>query len=76
MYLTIQETAAYLSVEESKIRAFVLQGRIRSIYDGETHLINKEQFSTHLEQVEQYRQMIQDYLNEPLPEDDDVGDED
>ncbi|GAB3042861.1 excisionase family DNA-binding protein [Virgibacillus ainsalahensis] len=76
MYLTIEETAEYLSIEESKIRAFVLQGRVRAIFDGEHYLINREQFNTHLDQVEKYRKMIQDYLNEPIPEDIDVKDED
>lgn len=76
MYLTISETAEYLSIEESKVKALVLQGRIRSIHDGEQYLINKVQFTTHFEQIEKYRKMIQDYLNEPIPEDIDVNDED
>lgn len=76
MYLTIPETAEFLSIEETQIRALVLQGRIRAAYDGEQYVINKHQFDTHFEQVETYRKMIQDYLNEPLPEDIDVKDED
>ncbi|PAV28072.1 hypothetical protein CIL05_18360 [Virgibacillus profundi] len=76
MYLTIQETAEYLSIEAYKIKALVLQGRIRSIHDGEQYLINKAQFTTHFEQVEKYQRMIQEYLNEPIPEDIDVKDED
>ncbi|GAA0417487.1 excisionase family DNA-binding protein [Virgibacillus sp. AGTR] len=76
MYLTIPETAEFLSMEETKINALVLQGRIRAVHDGEQFLINKEQFHTHLEQVEKYRKMILDYLNEPIPEDIDVKDED
>ncbi|MFD1040003.1 excisionase family DNA-binding protein [Virgibacillus byunsanensis] len=76
MYLSIQETAEFLSTEESKIKALIVNNRIRAIYDGEQYLVNKEQFTTHLEQVEKYRKMIQDYLNEPIPEDIDVKDED
>lgn len=76
MYLTIKETAEYLGMEEAYIRAFVLQGRIRAVYDGENYLINKEQFTTHLEQVEEYKRQVEAYLNEPLPEDIDVKDED
>ncbi|WP_085993203.1 excisionase family DNA-binding protein [Oceanobacillus senegalensis] len=76
MYLTIQETAENLSMPESKISALVLQGRIRAVHDGEQYLINQEQFTTHFEQVEKYRIMIQEYLNEPIPEDIDVKDED
>ncbi|WP_163970986.1 excisionase family DNA-binding protein [Oceanobacillus halotolerans] len=76
MYLTIDEIADYLSMDESRVKALVLQGRIRSIHDGEQFLINKEQFTTHFEQVEKYKQMIQEYWNEPLLEDIDVKDED
>ncbi|MUK88389.1 excisionase family DNA-binding protein [Ornithinibacillus sp. L9] len=76
MYLSIDETAEYLSMEASKVSALVLQGRIRAIHDGEQYLINKDQFTTHLEQVEKYRKLIQEYLNEPIPEDIDVKDED
>ncbi|MCY9198944.1 hypothetical protein MOE86_20155, partial [Bacillus atrophaeus] len=40
------------------------------------YLINKEQFNTHLEQLETYKELIQEILNEPIPEDIDVKDED
>ncbi|WP_010651490.1 excisionase family DNA-binding protein [Oceanobacillus massiliensis] len=76
MYLTVQDTAEYLSMDETKVSALVLQGRIRAIHDGEQYLINKEQFTTHFEQVEKYRLMIEEYLSEPIPEDIDVKDED
>ncbi|WP_106494637.1 excisionase family DNA-binding protein [Lentibacillus sp. Marseille-P4043] len=76
MYLTIKETAEYLSIDESKIRALVLQNRIRTLYDGEQYLINKEQFTTYFDQVEKYKKMIEEYLSEPIPEDIDVKDED
>ncbi|WP_156291978.1 excisionase family DNA-binding protein [Oceanobacillus salinisoli] len=76
MYLTIQETADFLSMPETKVSALVLQGRIRAVHDGEQYLINQGQFSTHFEQVEKYRMMIQEFLNEPIPEDIDVKDED
>ncbi|WP_040984650.1 helix-turn-helix domain-containing protein [Oceanobacillus jeddahense] len=76
MYLTIEETAAYLSIDETVVRAYVLQGKIRAVYDGEKYLINKEQFTTYFEQVEKYRKVIQAYLDEPIPEDIDVKDED
>lgn len=76
MYLTIAETAAYLEMEETVVKKLVLQGRIRAVHDGSQYMINKAQFKTHLEQIEKYRQLIQDYLNEPIPEDIDVHDED
>ncbi|MBP2078739.1 excisionase family DNA-binding protein [Oceanobacillus polygoni] len=76
MYLTIEETAEYISMNPSSVTALVMQGRIRAIHDGKQYLINKEQFTTHFEQVEKYKKMIHDYLNEPIPEDIDVKDED
>ncbi|SET38620.1 DNA binding domain-containing protein, excisionase family [Oceanobacillus limi] len=76
MYLSIDETAEYLSMEATKVSALVLQGRIRAIHDGEQYLINKDQFTTHFDQVEKYRKLIQEYLSEPIPEDIDVNDED
>ncbi|MCM3005982.1 excisionase family DNA-binding protein [Priestia koreensis] len=76
MYLTIQETAEYLSVEESHVKALVLQGKIRALYDGNEYLIYKKQFDTHFEQLEKYKQYVEEVLNEPIPEDMDVKDED
>lgn len=76
MYLTIKETAEHLSIPESKVRALIQHRRIRAIHDGNQFLVNQDQFSTHFEQVEKYKQMIQEYLNEPIPEDIDVKDED
>ncbi len=76
MYLTIKETAEYLSIDEAKIEKLVLQGRIRAVHDGKQYLINQAQFKTHFEQVEKYREMIEAYLREPIPEDIDVKDED
>lgn len=63
-------------MDESIVRAYVLQGKIRAVYDGENYLINKEQFTTYFEQVEKYKKLIQAYLEEPIPEDIDVKDED
>lgn len=76
MYLTIKETAEHLSIPESKIFTLIQHNKIRAIHDGDQCLINQNQFSTHFEQVEKYKQMIQDYLNEPIPADIDVKDED
>jgi excisionase family DNA binding protein len=76
VYVTIAELAEYLSMNEAKVKSLVLQGRIRAIHDGEQYLVNQEQFTTHFEQVEKYRTLIQEYLSEPIPEDLDVNDED
>ncbi|MBU8880374.1 excisionase family DNA-binding protein [Bacillus sp. FJAT-29790] len=76
MYLTIKETADFLSYPESYVESLIQQKRIRAIYDGEQFLINKEQFTTHLKQTEKYKELVEEFINEPIPEDLDVRDED
>lgn len=75
MYLNISETADYLSIKESKIHSLIVQGHIRAVHDGKQYMINKDQFTSHIDQVEKYKKMIHDYLNENLPEDIDVKEE-
>ncbi|MBP2240993.1 excisionase family DNA binding protein [Cytobacillus eiseniae] len=76
MYLTIKETAEYLSYPETYVESLIQQKRIRAIHDGEQFLINKEQFKTHIKQMETYKELIEEILNEPIPEDRDIKDED
>jgi excisionase family DNA binding protein len=76
MYLTIKETAEYLSVPESYIEQLIQENRIRAIHDGQNYVIYKEQFNNHLDQLEKYKKMMEEYLKEPLPEDLDIKDED
>jgi len=76
MYLTIKETAEYLSMPESKIEDLIKQKKIRAIHDGEGWIINKEQFNTHLKQIEKYKHLVEEILSEPIPEDQDIKDED
>lgn len=76
MYLTVKETAEFLSYPESYIENLIQQKRIRAIYDGEQFLINKEQFNTHIRQIEKYKELVEEILNEPIPEDLDIKDED
>jgi len=76
MYLTIEETAEYLDLPVQYIKNLIIQRRIRAVYDGEQYLIYKEQFNRHLEQVEGYKKLLEEEMNEPLPEDWDVKDED
>ena len=76
MYLTIKETAAYLSVSETYVEQLILNGQIRTLYDGEQHLIFKDQFQTHFEQLEKYKVLLEEMQNEPIPEDMDIKDED
>lgn len=76
MYLTIRETAEFLSIPENQIESLVRQRKIRALYDGEEYLIYKEQFATHLKQLEKYKKLVEERLNEPIPEDIDIKDED
>jgi excisionase family DNA binding protein len=76
VYLTIKETAEYLSVPEATVKGLIQQKKIRALFDGEEYLIYKEQFSTHLKQMEKYKQLVEEILNEPIPESIDVKDED
>lgn len=76
MYLTIKEAAEYLSMSETAVEKLIQQKRIRTIFDGEQYLIYKEQFNTHLKQMEKYKLLVEEVLSEPIPEDIDVKDED
>lgn len=76
MYLTVKETAEYLDVPEEKVKKLIQQKRIRTLFDGEQYLINKEQFNTHFKQLEKYKHLVEELLNEPIPEDLDIKDED
>ncbi|MDC3415459.1 excisionase family DNA-binding protein [Aquibacillus salsiterrae] len=76
MYLTIKETAEYLSMKETTIKQMIMEKKIRAVHDGNQYVIYKDQFNTHIDQIEKYQKLIQDYLNEPIPEDLDVKDED
>jgi len=76
MYLTVQEVAELLSISETKVKNLIHQNKIRALYDGNEYLINKEQFQTHFKQVEKYKKYIEEVLNEPIPEDRDIKDED
>jgi excisionase family DNA binding protein len=77
VYLTVEETAEYLSVSKTYIESLILQGKIRVIHDGEGKvLIYKDQFKTHFEQLKKYKFLINELENEPIPEDKDIKDED
>ncbi|SFA70228.1 MULTISPECIES: excisionase family DNA-binding protein [unclassified Bacillus (in: firmicutes)] len=76
MYLTIKETAEYLSMPEAYVENLVQQKKIRALFDGEKYMIYKEQFNKHFEQVEKYKILLDEWKSEPLKEDIDVKDED
>ncbi|MGP7819530.1 excisionase family DNA-binding protein [Niallia sp. 01092] len=76
MYLTIEETSELLSISATQVKKLIMEKRIKAVHDGEQYLVNKEQFNTHFEQVEKYRKYVEEVLNEPIPEDLDIKDED
>ncbi|WP_173917385.1 excisionase family DNA-binding protein [Halobacillus sp. Marseille-Q1614] len=76
MYLTVRETAEYLDVPVTHVERLVQTGKIRSVFDGEKDMINKQQFDTYFQQIEKYRESMIEYLSEPLPKDRDIKDED
>ena len=76
MYLTIKETAEYLSIPETTVENLIKQKKIRALFDGSEYLIYKEQFNTHLKQMEKYKHLVEEILSEPIPESYDVKDED
>lgn len=77
MYLTIEETAEYLSVSITYVENLVLQGKVRVLRDENgVVMISKEQFKTHFEQLEKYKMLVKELAYEPIPEDKDIKDED
>ncbi|WP_409291435.1 excisionase family DNA-binding protein [Peribacillus sp. SCS-37] len=77
MYLTINETAEYLSMSVPSVENLILQRKIRFLHDEEGNvLIYKDQFKTHLEQMEKYKNLVDELAGEPIPEDRDIKDED
>jgi excisionase family DNA binding protein len=76
VYLTVKEAAEYLSISEKQVENMIFQKKIRSIHDGEQYLIYKDQFNTHMKQVEKYKKLVEEIMNEPVPEDIDIKDED
>ena len=76
MYLTLKEASELLEIPEPYIENLIFHKKIRAIHDGEQFLVNKEQFDTHLNQLQKYKLEVEEILSEPLPEDIDVKDED
>ncbi|MBU9673113.1 DNA-binding protein [Planococcus sp. CP5-4] len=76
MYMTVPETAFFLSMPEEQVNRYVLEGRIRAVHDGEQYLINTSQFETHFQQLEVEKLEQEEWNNTPIPNDVDVKDED
>lgn len=76
MYITIQETAKYLGMPIEQVTQYIRENRIRAVHDGEQFMINQDQFELYFKQLEIVKQQMADWLNEPLPPDRDIKDED
>lgn len=76
MYMTVQETAAFLSMPEEQVDRYVLEGRIRAVHDGEQYMINTSQFETHFQQLEEAKLALEEWRATPIPDDVDINDED
>lgn len=76
MYMTVPETAAFLSMPEEQVNRYVLEGRIRAVHDGEQYLINSSQFDSHFQQLELAKQELEEWKATPIPDDVDIQDED
>lgn len=76
MYMTVKETAAFLSMPEEQVNRYVLEGRIRAVHDGEQYMINTSQFNAHFEQLELAKQELAEWQATPIPDDVDIKDED
>ncbi|WP_342577826.1 excisionase family DNA-binding protein [Psychrobacillus sp. FSL K6-2843] len=76
MYMTVEETADFLSMPLVQVKRYIAEKKIRAVFDGEQYVVNSAQFETHLEQVEELKRQIDEWRNTPIPEDIDVKDED
>lgn len=76
MYMTVPETAVFLSMPEEQVNRYVLEGRIRAVHDGEQYLINTSQFETHFQQLELAKAELAEWRATPIPDDVDIKDED
>ncbi len=74
--MTVEETANYLSMPIEQVKRYIVEKKIRAIFDGEDYYVNSAQFQTHLEQVEELKRQIDEWRNTPIPDDIDVKDED
>lgn len=76
MYMTVEETANYLSMPIEQVKRYIAEKKIRAIFDGEDYYVNSAQFETHMQQMEELQRQIDEWRNTPIPDDIDVKDED
>lgn len=76
MYVTAEELAKYLNLTPEYIVDQIKKGNVKAVYDGETYLLNKDQFTWHKEQIKKRLEELRREEEEGIPEDIDVKDED
>lgn len=76
MYMTVPETAAFLSMPQEQVNRYILEGRIKAVHDGEQYMVNTSQFETHFQQLEQAKAELAEWKATPIPDDVDIKDED
>lgn len=76
MYMTVPETAAFLSMPQEQVNRYILEGRIKAVHDGEQYMVNTSQFDTHFQQLELAKQELAEWKATPIPDDVDIKDED
>jgi len=76
MYHTIEGIAEYLEVDIAYILYLIREKQISTITVDDEVLINRSQFDFFIKQRQKMIEEYQKYLDEPIPEDIDIKDED
>lgn len=76
MYQTIEEIAEYLEVDIAYVLHLIRDKQIKTVMVDDEVLINNAQFDFFLKQRQKMLEEYQKYLDEPIPEDIDIKDED
>ena len=76
MYQTIEGIAEYLEVDIVYVLYLIREKQISTITVDDEVLINRSQFDFFMKQRQKMIEEYQKYLDEPIPEDIDIKDED
>lgn len=76
MYQTIEGITEYLEVDIAYVLYLIREKQISTITVDDEILINRSQFDFFIKQRQKMIEEYQKYLDEPIPEDIDIKDED
>ena len=76
MYRTIEGIAEYLEVDIAYVLYLIREKQISTITVDDEVIINQSQFDFFIKQRQKMIEEYQKYLDEPIPEDIDIKDED